>query len=141
MNNKLTKYDIDDFFGRNWLKSFFDLPIINNSNILKTNIKKEGDNYIYEIDVPGYNKEDVSISYEDGYLIIEAKSSNEFKKDYSSNSYIRQERYSGSCYRSYYVGEIDENKISAKYHNGILCVTIPSEEISKKNNVKKINIE
>jgi len=141
MNNKLTRYDSDDFFGGSWLKNFFDLPIINSSNILKTNIRKEGNNYIYEIDVPGYNKEDVSISYEDGYLIVEAKSSNESKDNYSSNRYVRQERYSGSCYRSYYVGEIDDSKISAKYHNGVLCVAFPSEEVNKKNNIKKINIE
>ena len=44
MNNKITKYENDDFFSGNWLRNFFDLPIINNSNILKTNVKKEGNN-------------------------------------------------------------------------------------------------
>ena len=140
MNNKLTKYDSDDFFSRSWLRNFFDLPIINSSNVLKTNIRKEGSNYIYEIDVPGYNKDDISVNYEDGYLIIEAKTSKDYYAD-SSNSYVRQERYSGSCSRSFYVGEIDENKITAKYHNGILCITFPDEGNSKKTIVKNINIE
>jgi len=141
MKNSLTKYGNDDFFGSNWLKSFFDLPLVNTSNILKTNIRKEGDNYIYEIDVPGYNKEDVNVSYDDGYLIVEARTTSESKKNYSNETYIRQERYTGTCSRSFYVGEIDENKISAKYHNGILCVSIPDEKSNQKTKIKNINIE
>ena len=50
MNNKIAKYDSDDFFSGNWLKNFFDLPIVTRSNVLKTNIRKEKDNYIYEVD-------------------------------------------------------------------------------------------
>ena len=141
MNNKLTRYDSDDFFGSSWLKNFFDLPIINSSNILKTNIRKEGGNYIYEIDVPGYSKENVSISYEDGYLVVEVKSSKETANNYSSNSYVRQERYSRSCSRSFYIGEIDENKIEAKYHNGVLSVSFPDEEKNHQNKVKQISIQ
>jgi HSP20 family molecular chaperone IbpA len=141
MNNKVTRYDSDDFFSGSWLKNFFDLPIINSSNILKTNIRKESSNYIYEIDVPGYNKEDISINYEDGYLVIEAQSSSEYSNSQSSNKYVRQERYSGSCSRSFYIGEIDESKISAKYHNGILCVSFPDESNNQKSKIKKINIQ
>ena len=140
MNNKITRYESDDFFSGGWLKNFFDLPLLNSSNVLKTNIKKEGSNYIYEIDVPGYNKDDVSISYEDGYLVVEAKLSKEYYTG-SSNSYIRQERYSGGCSRSYYIGEIDENKITAKYHNGVLSVSFPDETNSQKNKTKKIDIQ
>lgn len=141
MNNKLTKYDSDDFFSRSWLRNFLDLPIINSSNVLKTNIRKEGNNYIYEVDVPGYNKENVSVNYEDGYLVIEAKSNKEYASNTSSNSYVRQERYSGSCSRSFYIGEIDENKIEARYNNGILNITFPDESNNQKNKIKQINIQ
>ncbi len=137
MKNSLTKYD-NDVFGSNWLKNFFDIPIFTNSSILKTNIRKEGDSYVYEVDVPGYRKEDISISYEEGYLIVEAKKQGQVNN--SNDTYIRQERYSGTCSRSYYVGEIDESKISAKCENGILCITF-KEEKDKKITTKKINIE
>lgn len=140
MNNKIVKYNKDDFFNGGWIRNFFDLPAINGSNILKTNIKKLGNNYIYEIDMAGYNKENVNVSYEDGYLIVEAKMSNAYSQD-EENTYIRQERYSGSCSRSFYVGELDENKISAKYDNGILSISFPDEENNKKNKIKNINIE
>ena len=141
MNNKLTRYDSDDFFRGNWLKNFFDLPIITSSNVLKTNIRKEGSNYIYEVDVPGYNKEDVKVNYEDGYLIVEVKSTKESKNSYSGDSYVRQERYSGSCSRSYYIGEVDENKINAKYYNGVLSVSFPDEGNNSKSKIKSIDIE
>ena len=107
MNNKLTRYDSDDLFSGNWLKNFFDLPIVNNSNILKTNISKSGSSYVYEIDVPGYNKDDVNVSYQDGYLVVEAKTSK--SSNNSSDMYIHQERYVGTCSRSYYIGEVDED--------------------------------
>ena len=139
MNNKITRYGSDDFFGGNWLESFFDLPIINSSNVLKTNIRKEGDTYTYEVDVPGYKKEDVSVSYDEGYLIVEAKTHKE--SNYNSNeTYIRQERYSGTCSRSYYVGEIDESKITAKYSDGVLCISFKDEEKEQKYKSKKINV-
>ena len=141
MNNKLTRYDSDDFFSGNWLKNFFDLPIITSGNVLKTNIRKEVNNYIYEVDVPGYNKEDVKVNYEDGYLIVEVRSTKESKNNYPGSSYVRQERYSGSCSRSYYIGEIDENKIIAKYNNGVLSIMFPDEENNKKTKVKQINIQ
>lgn len=141
MNNKLTKYNNDDFFGGSWLKNLFDLPIINSSNVLKTNIKKEGDTYIYEIDVPGYNKEDISVDYEDGYLIVEAKTNKQSSSYSSKDTYVRQERYSGSCSRSFYIGEIDESDISAKYYNGILQVKFKDASIKSKNKTRRINIE
>ena len=141
MNNKLKRYESDDLFSANWLKNFFDLPIINNSNILKTNISKVGNNYVYEVDIPGYNKEDVHVSYDDGYLIVEAHSSKSSNNNYSNDTYIRQERYTGTCSRSYYIGEIDENKIVAKYNNGILSISFPNTEKEQKYKSKTINIE
>lgn len=139
MKNLLTRYDNDDFFGGNWLKNLFDFPIASNGNVLKTNIKQVGNNYIYEIDVPGIEKENIGIEYEDGYLIVEARNVKESGS--SSDNYIRQERYIGSCSRSYYVGDVEENQIIAKYNNGVLCVTVPVEEKKQKYKTKAINIQ
>ena len=138
MNNKITRYDSDDFFSGNWLKNFFDLPIVSNSSILKTNIKQVGDNYVYEIDIPGFEKENVSINYEDGYLIVEAKNARENSS--KNDNYISQERYIGSCSRSYYVGNVVEKDIKANFNNGLLTVRVPKEKESK-NQKAKIEIE
>ena len=141
MKNNLAKYDNDEFLWSNWLRNFFELPFINNSNVLKTNIRKEGNNYVYEIDVPGYDKDDVHVNYEEGYIIVDARTSNTIKNNSSQEGYIRQERYSGSCSRSFYIGDIDENKISAKYNNGVLCIRFPIQENEQKSKIKQINIE
>ena len=136
MKNNISKYENE---SSNWLQSFFDLPFINRSNILKTNIRKEGNDYVYEIDVAGYNKDDIVLNYEDGYLIIETKINKH--NSYSNDNYIHQERYNGTCSRSFYIGEIDESKINAKYNNGLLTVTFPSDDNSPKYISKKINIQ
>lgn len=141
MNNKLTRYDGDDFFSGNWLKNFFDLPSLSSSNVLKTNIKKEGNNYVYEIDIPGYSKEDVSVNYESGYLVVEAKTKKSVNNEYPNSGYIRQERYTGTCSRSYYVGEVEESKITAKYTNGVLSIMVPDEEKEKRSKSKTISID
>ena len=120
--------------------SLFDFSIFTDFALVgKTNIKKEGDNYVYEVDVPGISKDDVQVNYEDGYLIIEVTNKQRYSN--SSDNYIRQERYVGSCSRSYYVGEVDESKISAKYNNGVLCISVPSSEKDKKYKTKSINIQ
>lgn len=139
MKNTPVKYGSEEFLSKNFLKNFFDLPIINSSNILKTNIRKEGNNYIYEVDVPGYSKSDISVNYEDGYLIVEAKTNSSTNE--STQEYIHQERYSGTCSRSYYIGDIDETKITAKYDNGILCIMVPDEEKNQKYKTTNINIK
>ena len=139
MNNKLTRYNDDDLFSGSWLKTFFDLPFLNNSNVLKTNIRKEGNTYFYDVAIPGYSKDDVSINYENGYLIVEAKVSEEHNN--SNNKYVRQERYFGSCSRSFYIGEVDEKQIKAKYDNGVVSISFKEESINKETKIKTIEIE
>lgn len=138
MKDNITKYENEGFLSKTFLKNFFDLPIINSSNILKTNIRKEGNTYIYEVDIPGYSKENINVSYEDGYLIVEAKSNTTNSE--TNKSYIHQERYSGTCSRSYYIGEVEESKIFAKYSNGILSVSVPDEDTNKKYKTTNIHI-
>lgn len=138
MKNTPAKYGSEEFLSKSFFKNFFDLPIINSSNILKTNIRKERNAYIYEVDVPGYTKDNISVNYEDGYLIVEAKTNSITNE--STQEYIHQERYSGTCSRSYYIGDIDETKIIAKYDNGMLCIRVPDEEKNQKYKTTNINI-
>lgn len=133
MKDSLTKYNSDNLKS-SFFRSLFDLPFLS-TNTLKTNVKQVGKNYIYEIDVAGINKNDLNVIYEDGYLIVEAKSC----REYNSDNYIVQERHVGCTSRSYYVGDIDENKINANYNNGILTIVV-EEANEPKNNSKTIKI-
>ena len=94
--------------------------------IIIKNVKEKDGNYVLEIDVPGYDKEDIQIELQDGYITVTA-TRNEEKEDKSSK-YLKRERFSGMCSRSYYAGEnIKEEDIKANFKNGILTVEFPKE--------------
>ena len=126
-------------FGESLIDSFFDdfaapakkvmrynTPA---NNIMKTDIKDTKEGYELDIELPGYNKEDVSAELKDGYMTISASTkSDEGEKD-ENGKYIRRERYYGSCSRSFYVGEvITQEDIKARFENGILKLFVPKKE-------------
>lgn len=96
---------------------------------MKTDIKDTDQGYEITMNLPGVKKEDVKAELKDGYLTISATSnSNKDEKD-NNGRYIRRERYSGSCSRSFYVGgDVKQEDIKAKFENGILKVTVPKKE-------------
>ena len=82
------------------------------------------------MDLPGFKKEEISISLEDGNLTIQAaKGLDEDEKEKKSGRYIRRERYAGACSRSFYVGEgVTEEDIKAEFKHGILTLVVPKKE-------------
>ena len=111
----------------------------NMENIMKTDVEESANSYKLEVEMPGFDKGDISIDLNNGYLTIAAKqNSNDDEKDKKGN-YIRRERYFGSCSRSFYVGDIDEKDIDAKLERGVLTVCIPKEK--KEEPKKRIEIK
>ena len=107
-------------------------------NMMKTDIRETDGSYELDIDLPGFKKEDVKIQLKDGYLNIQA--TREEKKDEKDGKgkYVRRERYTGTCNRSFYIGKsIKHEDIHAKYDNGILHLTFPKEETKKEVEEKK----
>ena len=103
-------------------------------NSMKTDIKETETEYELSVDMPGYNKEDITLSLDNGYLKVEAKRE---EKEEDKDNFIRRER-SYSCARSYYVGEsVTEEDIKAKYDNGTLTLKVPKvqKEIPQKRNI------
>ena len=126
-NNELVRkdmYGMDPFFN-----DFFNFPFFENRKnhhpIMKTDIKTNGDSYTLAIDIPGFSKDEITISMEDGYLTVNASKKEETNTE--EKNYVRHERFSGSYSRSFYVGEISEEKINAKLENGVLTIIIPKE--------------
>lgn len=126
------------------LDDIFRDPFFNNheNKLMKTDIKEKQDEYIIDMDLPGYEKENIKMSIDDGYLVIQASTANE-KEEKEDGKFVRRERYSGSCSRSFYVGDnIQVEDIKANFKNGILKITIPKKEIQKELPEKKyIEIE
>lgn len=109
----------------------------NENKMMKTDIRENKDNYVIDVDLPGFDKKDIKIDVTDGYLTINAKVGNE-ANDKEKGKYIRKERYYGECSRSFYVGEdVKSDDIKASFKNGILSLELPKVEESKKAPEKK----
>lgn len=108
---------------------FFNPSIYTSRNeSMRTDIKQVDGGYELAVDMPGFDKKDISVNLEDGYLTVSA-SKNEKEED--KHNYLRRER-SFSCSRSYYVGEgVTEEDVKAKYNNGILTLNVPNKEVKK----------
>lgn len=99
------------------------------TNVMRTDIKETDSGYELHIDLPGYKKEEVQAELKDGYMTISAKTDTTKEEKGENGKYIRKERYSGSCSRSFYVGEqIEQSDIKAKFEDGILKVFVPKKE-------------
>ena len=115
----------DDFFN----DPFFSTPFSQSSNtLMRTDVRDDGTNYMLDIDLPGFNKEDIQAELKNGYLTIGAvREDNKEEKD-NNGKVIRQERYSGSCRRSFYVGDqLKQEDIHAAFENGVLKLQFPKE--------------
>lgn len=135
----------EDGFDRlfNWmnqpLSSFF-IDTGFTSKSFSVDVKDNGDSYELKAELPGFAKEDVHLFYKDNYLSISAqKEESKDEKDKDGN-YIRRERYSGSMSRSFYIGNIDENKCNAAFKDGILTINMPKLTVSQEEIVHEIPI-
>lgn len=109
------------------------------NKIMKTDVKEKDGNYILEIDIPGYEKEDIQIELQDGYITVTA-TKNEEKEDKQAK-YLKRERFSGMCSRSYYAGDnVKEEDVKANFKNGILTITFPKEPEKRMEERKYIPI-
>lgn len=118
-------------------------PIYNSEQYLttmKTDIRETKDKYVIEIDLPGFDRNDIDITIDDGYLTISAEKNKVKDSKDKKGNYLRKERHYGICSRSFYIGEIDESSIKAEYNNGTLTLAITKKEI-KIVNKKHIEIE
>ena len=109
-------------FGNDFMDDFFVFPQERKTtptakaNLMQTDVKETETGYEVVIDLPGYSKENVNAELKDGYLIISATTSTNDEEKSEDGKYIRKERYSGSCQRSFYVGEdITHEDIKAKF--------------------------
>lgn len=110
----------------------FSFPVIKSGALMRTDVKEEKDKYIFEVEMPGFTKEDIKISVENEYLEVEAK--REFtKEDKDNKDYIIRERQYGEVKRAYYVGNVDEANIKANYIDGVLTINVPKAiQVEKK---------
>lgn len=105
---------------------------------MKCDISEDKDNYLIEMDIPGYNKEDIKIECENGLLTVSAEKKQEVNENDPDKKYIRRERVYGSVSRSFNFSDINDDGIKAEFNNGTLNVIIP--KIKKEDSKKIIEI-
>ena len=145
---------LPSIFGENLFDDWFDFPSLrelrnidrrlygrNASHEMKTDVKEHEDHYEVDIDLPGFKKDEIQLSLENGYLTVTAAKGVE-KDEENKGKLIRQERWAGTLQRSFYVGEVlEETDIGARFENGVLSLNIPKKEEKKLPEKKTIMIE
>ncbi len=136
-------------FGDALLDDFFDFPTRenykrngNSYGLLQTDITENDKGYEVTMNLPGFKKEDVKGELKDGYLTITATTNSKNDEKDKEGRYIRKERYSGTCSRSFYVGtEVTQDEIQAKFEDGTLKLAIPKKEaVPEKDQARYIQI-
>ena len=124
----------DDFFLDDVFSDFLSSK---DTNSFKCDIYEKEGKYFIELDTPGCSKEDTSIECDNGYLTV--KVSKKMENNDEGKNYIRRERSAKEYSRSFYVGDVDTDKIKANFKNGCLTIEVPKEE--KIETKKTIQIE
>lgn len=139
--------DFMDFPFRDFDRDFFPRTERNGYGkgqqaLMKTDVKETDNSYELDIDLPGFSKENVSAQLENGYLTIQAASNTNNDEKDENGKYIRRERFTGRCSRSFYVGEgVTQEDIKAKFENGILKLSVPKKDAKAVEQNKFIAIE
>lgn len=105
----------------------------------KTDIRDEGDKYVLESELPGFEKEDIGVELCGDYLTVTAQKSGS-KEEKDSGNYLRRERSSCSYQRSFNISSCNGEGIEAEYKNGILTVVLPKQE-EKQPQTKRLEIK
>lgn len=103
----------------------------------KLDVIKHEDAYLVEAEIPGVNRENIEIDYEDNLLHIRVK--REEKTEDKGKNYLHKERHISSMERVLRFENIDQDHIEAKLEDGILSVTLPTQVLA--DNKKKIEIQ
>jgi HSP20 family protein len=131
LNDTNDLYNIfDDFFN---FDGFFGKPL--KVTQFRLDLKDENDHYLLEAELPGFKKEDITLDYEDGRLLISAKQNEEIEEEKSN--YLHRERRSCSMQRAVYLKDVMAEDIDAKLEDGLLKITVPKlQNISNKKMIE-----
>ncbi len=121
------RFYVDDMFDE----------FMETNNSMKCDIYEKDGKYHIEMDVPGFDKKDINIESDKGYLTIKAE--HKMENEDKGKKYIRRERSYGKFTREFYLGDIDSENIHAEFNNGVLKLEVPT--LNKIETKKTIEIE
>ena len=110
---------------------------------MKSDIREYDDHYDLSMELAGYDKSDIKVDLNDGYLTVHAEHNNSNDEKDDQGRVIRRERFTGTCQRSFYVGDnVKQEDINASFNDGILSLNIRKPALqSPENTTKYIDIQ
>ena len=145
---------LPSIFGENLFDDFFNDPFAmmmpqgrdplygkHSKNLMKTDVRETEGSYELDIDLPGFQKDEVSLDLKNGYLTVSAAKGLDKDEEDKKGRVLRQERYAGACSRSFYVGDVKPEDIKAKYEHGVLTILVPKHDPKKLTSSSKVTIE
>ncbi len=121
-----------------YLDSLFDDFSTDVKDVMKCDIFEKDGVFHIEADVPGFDKENISVECNEGYLTITAEKKEE-KTEGDDKHFIKKERFYGKSQRKFYIGNVNEDEIKAEFKDGVLKIVVPKED--KERNKKTISID
>ena len=115
-------------FERNFFSPFGNFFGMQDLAEFKTDVTDEGDHYLLEADLPGFDKKDIKLDINDDTLTVHAERHSKIEEKDKKNKVIRMERSYGSYSRQFDVSGVDTDNIKAKYDNGVLRPTLPKKD-------------
>lgn len=116
-----------DPFGR--MTAWEPRPAQPTHSLMKTDVRETDSAYELDVDLPGFQKSDVQLQLQNGYLTIHASKNDRKDQKDDNGRYIRQERYVGQCSRSFYVGDrVEKGDVAARFEDGILKISLPKAQ-------------
>ncbi|GEQ48292.1 Hsp20/alpha crystallin family protein [Tetragenococcus koreensis] len=131
-NNDLM--DMRDGFFDNFFSNF-----MGNDNF-QVDIKEKDNSYEVTADLPGFDKSDLNVTYDDGVLTIEATRNDVTEDKDEEGNFLRRERNSSSYRRQFMLKGIDDEKIDASFKDGVLNLNLPKAP-GEDEDKKKIDIK
>ena len=120
---------ISDFFNDDF---FSPMEMISGMNQFSADVRETNNEYLVSAELPGINKEDIKLDYDNNNLIIRAK--RQEAHDDSRDNYIRKERSYGEISRSFYIDNVNKEGIRAKFDNGELKIILPKQVKTHQSN-------
>ena len=120
---------ISDFFNDDF---FSPMGMLDGMGKFSADVRETDNEYLVSAELPGVNKEDIKLDYEDNNLIIKAR--RQEVHDESRDSYIRKERSYGEFSRAFYIDNVNKEGIRAKFENGELKIILPKQVKTENSN-------
>lgn len=123
----------ENLFPDTW-ESFWDSHLLSDDlPYPQIDVEDKDAHYLFEVELPGFSKKDLTVTYVNGYLDIRGE--RELETNVNHKQYIRKERTYGSFRRNFYIGEIDQKNIKSSFMQGLLTINVPkpAEDHADKN--------